>query len=132
MDTNEILVKIEPKYELGKKMLKILDRDNTLVFAFLWFYIPETNIWKLLIGSSKLQQLDMRNNYIDFYRKYKENNVAKEIGLENIIIIDKSSPLLQVLKSVVQTSSTDVNNMRITSCVFNGVVIEDALIYRMS
>lgn len=125
-------IKPEPKIEEGKELLKELDKQGLNPEVAIWFYIPESNIWRFIIGSSSFNNKTNQNIYSDFVNKYKDLSQVKNIGLENITLLPSNNDLIALLKIAIKTSSNDIGNIRFTSNVINGVLIEDALIYRIS
>lgn len=132
MDTNKMEIKPEPKIEEGKELLKELDRQGLNPEVAIWLYIPEGNNWRFIIGSTSFNNKTNQNLYSDFVNKYKDLKQVKNVGLENITLLPTNNDLIALLKIAIKTSSKDIGNIRFTSNVINGVLIEDALIYRIS
>lgn len=132
MDANKMEIKSEPKIEEGKKLLKELDSQGLNPEVAMWFYIPDGNIWRFIIGSSSFNNKTNQKIYSDFVNKYKDLKQVKNVGLENITLLPNNDDLIVLLKKAIKTSPGTINNIRFTSNVINGVLIEDALIYRIA
>lgn len=132
MDTNEMVIKPEPRIKEGKELIKELDRQGLNPEVALWFYLSESNKWRFILSSSSFKNLLGQNIYSDFIDNYRELSQVKNIGLENITLLPKNNDLIKIIKLVVSTNPKDISNIRLTSNVINGVLIEDALIYRAS
>lgn len=125
-------VKPEPKINEGRDLLIRLDRQGLKPEVALWFYIPESNIWRFIISSSSFDNKASQIYYSDFVNKYKDVEQVKSVGLENITLLPSNNDLIALMKNVIRTGPNDIGNNRFTSNVINGVLIEDAVIYRIS
>ena len=127
-----MVIKPEPRIKEGKELIKELDRQGLNPEVALWFYLSESNKWRFILSSSSFKNLLGQNIYSDFIDNYRELSQVKNIGLENITLLPKNNDLIKIIKLVVSTNPKDISNIRLTSNVINGVLIEDALIYRAS
>lgn len=125
-------VKTEPKIKEGRELLKELDRQGLEPEVALWFYIPENNVWRFIISSSSFSNKTSQFLYTDFVNKYKDLGQVKNVGLENITLLPINNNLILLLKIAIRTGSKDIGDIRFTSNVINGTLIEDAIIYRLS
>ena len=131
MDTNEVVIKTEPRIEEGKELVKALDKQGFYPEVALWFYLSDSNDWRFILSSSSFNNLK-QNIYSDFIDKYENLSQVKAIGLENITLLPSTNNLISVLKTAIKTNSKEIGNHRFTSNVINGSLIEDVLIYRLS
>lgn len=127
-----MVIKPEPKIEEGRELLKELDKQGLNPEVAIWFYISESNIWRFIISSVSFNNKTNQNIYSDFVSKYKELSQVKNVGLENITLLPSNNDLIALLKIAIRTNPGDIGDIRFTSNVINGVLIEDALIYRIS
>jgi len=125
------MVKDEPKIELGKSILEVLDKSDLEITAFFWFYLAPNNSWRLIISAKKYERKETKERYEDFIKRFGEEEAIDQIGLSNITIVSSSDGLLNVLKHAIKTKSMDISGIRFTSNMTNGVLIEDAYIYRL-
>ena len=126
-----MVIKPEPRIEEGKELVKALDKEGLYPEVALWFYLAESNNWRFILSSSSFPKSG-QNIYSDFIDKYRDLPQIKAIRLENITLLPGTDNLISMLKTAVKTNSRDIDNIRFTSNVINGVLIEDALIYRLS
>jgi len=124
------MVKPEPKIELGKDLINILDEKGINPTAFLWFYLPDGNTWRLVMSSPSLDK-DIKKAYEDFIKEFGKEVSVKAIGLSNISIVPGDNNLLRLLKTAIKTGRGSIGGVRFTSNIVNGVLIEDAYIYRL-
>lgn len=126
------MVKPELKIELGKSILSLLDQKGVCPTAFLWFYLPDNNSWRLVIASKKFDNKDQKDNYQDFIKTFGSEKSIKEVDLSNITILSGQNDLLSLLKVAIKTPHDATDGIKFTSNVINGVFIDDAYIYRLS
>ncbi len=126
------MVKSEPKIELGKTVLELLDKKGVNPSSFLWFYLSNSNSWRLVISADIYNNKDIKECYKSFIEQFGSESVVKEIGLSNITITSSSDNLLNVFKMAIRTDKKSISGIRFTSNVINGVFIEDAYVYRLS
>lgn len=127
-----MVVKPEPKIKEGRELLKELDKQGLKPEVAMWFYIPEGNIWRFIISSSSFSNKTSQILYSDFVNKYKDLEQVKSVGLENITLLPSNNDLISLFKIAIRTGPKDIGDIRFTSNVINGVLIEDAVIYRIT
>lgn len=126
------MVNSEPKIEIGKKLLELLDQKKVKPVAFLWFYLQGANSWRLFISAEAYDSANTEDNYRNFIEQFGDENTVRKIGMLNISIIPQNDGFLNLLKTAVQTDPDSIGGIRFTSSSINGVFIEDAYIYRLS
>ena len=126
------MVKEEPKIESGKNLLEVLDKGSIKIFSFFWFFLAESGSWRLIISSPDFEKFDIRKCYQDFIKDYGNNEAIKDIGISNITLLPNSNDLIKLFKIAIKTDERSISGIRFTSNVINGILIEDAYIYRLS
>ena len=102
------------------------------VSASLWFYISEINAWRLIIGTPGVRA----NGPKEAYEKIQSvvasiPDTQAKISLKDITVVDTDSdPLISLLRTLFQLPG--VNGIRFSDNVINGVLIEDAYLYRIT
>jgi hypothetical protein len=128
----EVVVKESLSSEMiaaGAELIRRLDKMRFIVSASLWFYIPEQNTWRFIIGSPEVRTRGPKQAY-----KQVQSVISKmpedqpKISLKDITVIDSNDPLISLFRGVVRT---DGEGIRFTHNVINGVSIEDAYVYRI-
>lgn len=125
------MVKLEPKIELGKLVLELLDKKNINPNVFIWFYLTNSNSWRLVISADTYNNKDIKDYYKSFIEQFGNENIIKEIGLSNITIVPDTDNLINILKMEIRTDKKSISDIRFKSNVINGVLIDDAYIYRL-
>ena len=116
----------------GAELTRRLDETRFIVSASFWFYMHETNGWRLVIATP-----EVRTNGPRWAYKRVQSVISKmpdtrsKISLKNITVVDSNDPLIKLLKVGIKTGS-GISDIRFTENVINGTLIEDAYIYRMT
>ena len=118
--------------EAGAELTRLLDQTLLVVSASLWLYIPESNIWRLIIVSPEVETSGPRK----VYQKVQPvlSQVLEEkpsIGLKDISVVENGNPLIALLRMAIRTGD-DISGMRFSKDTISGHFIEDAYIYRMT
>jgi len=116
----------------GAELTRRLDEARFNVSASLWFYIPEANAWRFIIGSPEVRINGPKKAY-----RQVQTVVSKmpedqpKISLKDITAVDSNDPLISLLRIAIKTGE-GINGIRFTHNAINGVLIEDAYIYRIT
>ncbi len=117
--------------DLGADIVRRLDEAKFAVSAAFWFYLPETNVWRFFIASPGIRLDGVKQAYKkvqSMLSTMPENN--PRIELKDISIIDSNDALVSLLKMSIRAEG--INGIRFSKNIINGVLIEDAYIYRMT
>lgn len=125
-------IKEEPKIAEGKKVLELLDKSKFKPSSFFWFYMPDSNSWRLIISSSEFDSKESKEYYSTFVENFRKEELIKTIGLENITLLPTTNNLIKLLKFAIKTGPDSISGIRFTSNTINNVFIADAYIYRIS
>jgi hypothetical protein len=114
----------------GKKLIQHLDNTAFKANSALWFYATDLNEWRLVLASEYLETHGLKEAY-SFVQKELEKLGLANIALNNIAIIGANDELIELLKRG-GLAVGGISEIRFTRNVINGVMIEDALIYRLA
>jgi hypothetical protein len=118
--------------EAGAKLTEYLDKANLMVRASLWFYLTDSNAWRMIFALPEVR--------IDGPKKVyrKVQTVLKKIprgqptiALRDITVMDNLDPLIKLFSSALKTGS-GISGIRFSKNTINGQQIEDAYIYRLA
>ena len=123
--TNEMI-------EAGADLVRRLDASPIEIHACLWHFLPEPNVWRLLIASPEVAEYGPRK----VYRKIQDvlSEIPEEepsIGLTDISAVAHDNSLVSLLSKAVRTNN-GVSGIRFSRNVIDGQYIEDAYIYRIT
>jgi len=118
--------------ETGAELTRLLDQAPLVVSASLWLYIPESNIWRLIIASPEVRTYGPKK----VYQKIQPilSQIFEEelsIGLKDISVVENNNPLIALLRMAIRTGD-GISGIRFSRNTINGHFIEDAYIYRMT
>ena len=118
--------------EAGAELTRLLDQTPLVVSASLWLYIPESNIWRLIIVSPEVETSGPRKVYQKIQPVLSQILEEKlSIGLKDISVVENNNPLIALLRMAIRTGD-GISGIRFSRNTINGHFIEDAYIYRMT
>ena len=126
----EILTK--EMIEAGADLTRRLDEAGLKVSASLWLYIPDSNLWRLIIASPAVRKDGPKK----VYRKIqsvlsKIPGDAAIIRLKEISVVEDNDPLILLLRIPLRTGD-DISGIRFSRNTINGHFIEDTYINRVT
>ena len=131
----EVLVKESISTEMiaaGERLARHLNVSELPIDALLWFYSPEENSWRYLVASPEVSRLGPKAVYQKI-RGIIEQLSDKEgeiVPWDDIFVVDSNDPFIQLLRQGIRTGD-DIAQIRFSRNVVNGVLIEDAYIYKL-
>jgi len=99
--------------------------------AAFWFYFPDLQRWKLVLAEVKLGSTGPREIYSRIQEVLSQfTQELKDLSLDSITLAKPDAPIVSLLRVAIKTGPA-ITGIRFTNNVINGVVIEDAYIYRL-
>lgn len=114
----------------GRMLIEHLDRTDFKVNSALWFYISYSSKWKLVLATDYLKEHSLKEAY-NFIQEELNKIKSANISLDNISLAKADDDLIKLLKAAIGTGP-GISEIRFTRNVINGIMIEDALIYRIT
>jgi len=117
--------------DAGANLTQLLDENNFIATASLWFFNLDSSAWRFVIASPQVDTKGTKNAY----RKVQEilltlSNGDGSIHLKDITLVSTQDPLISLLKIAIRTSKA-ISGIRFSKNLINGVLIEDAYLYRL-
>lgn len=139
MDKEELVGK---QIGAGIVLIETLDSSEFTVSAAMWFYLTETSQWRLIIASPFVEKNGPKKSY-EFIQNVLDElprNIKAALytplpdylSLNNISLVSPNNELIKLVRIAIRTDSRAYSQIRFTKNVINNVLIEDALIYRMT
>lgn len=122
---------VERDINEGKMLIQTLDVSKFQLSGALWFYLTESENWRLLLVSPLVDTAGLRSCYKVIQSVIGDMPKDFGISLENISVLSPRDRLIQLLKIAIRTGA-GISTIRFTGNSINGVFIEDALIYRLT
>jgi hypothetical protein len=131
---NELVVRdvlSEEMVVVGREFVAALDRSNLPINAALWIFIAELSMWRFLVASSQVVVRGPKEVYsrIQTILSNMPSDRAR-IAIQNISVVEPESPLVSLLSGFTSTGP-GITGIRFSQNIINGVLIEDAYIYRL-
>lgn len=115
----------------GKKLIKILDKSGFKVRSAFWLYVSELSEWSLFLASDYVDKYGQKKAY-EFIQNELLKVASIGISLSSINAVKVNDEMVNLLRMLITTEPDDLNEIRFTQNVINGVMIEDAFIYRIT
>ena len=123
--TNEMI-------EAGADLAHLLKAAPIEVIACLWHFLPEPNVWRLIVASPEVAEYGPKKVYRKIQNILSEIPEEKpSIGLTDISAVAHDNSLVSLLRKAVRTSN-GVSGIRFSRNVIDGQYIEDTYIYFIS
>ena len=114
---------VESDIEAGRDFVELLDRIAVPVVGAFWLYRPDAKRWRLVIVSNEARQGSK-----DLYLRVID--AGAKIDLTNVEFQPPETALFKALGGMVRVDG--LAEVRMQQSTFNGVYVEDALIYRLA
>lgn len=116
----------------GEALVRRLDARDVNLRSALWLYSPELEEWKLLLAVPAVADEGPRGVYQQIQHALSESGSEVDgLSLSNIRVLKPDAPLISLLRKAIHTGP-GISGIRFTNNVINGIVIEDAYIYRVA
>lgn len=131
----EVLVKESISREMisaGERLSRHLIDSGLTVDGLLWLYDPESNTWRFIVASPEVKSLGPKSVYQKLRPIVEELSQQSEeiVAWDDIFVVDSNDPLIQLLRQAI-TTGLAISGIRFSRNIVNGVLIDDAYIYRL-
>jgi hypothetical protein len=116
--------------EMGSELLKVLDEAAFPVTAAAWIYFPDVDEWRLVIRTPKAAK-DLQGALRELAAAMDaKGDLRARLDLSRVKLVPPKDKILAAMGSMVRVDG--ISNIRFSRNVINGVVVDDALIYRLA
>ncbi len=123
----EILTK--EMIQAGADLIRRLDEAHLEVNASLWLYIPDANLWRLVIASPAVTAEGPKRVYQNIQSVLSQGpDDAYKVTLSDISVVENTDPLITLFRTAVKTGM-GISGLRFSRNTINGHFIEDAYLY---
>ena len=121
---------VESEIALSRALVEFLETHGFPLKAALWVYQSDAERWRFVLCPAEQRQHPI-TFYRDFAKAINDAGISRSVlGLDQVHIIDESSPLVSMLGKVIRIEGG--GSARFTNNVINGVFLEDALIFKLA
>ena len=118
--------------EDGKRLIERLDRVGLIVDAALWFYFSESEEWRLVIATPKVDTEGPRSAYAKIAEAIAAIGEPFSIDLSQITAVSPHHPIVTSLRKFFVTRKNAILGNKINKLVLDDIYFEDAYMYRSS
>jgi hypothetical protein len=116
--------------EMGSELLKVLDEAAFPVTAAAWIYFPDVDEWRLVVRTPKAEK-DLQGALRELAAAMDaKGDLRVRLDLSRVKLVPPKDKILAAMGSMVRVDG--ISNVRFSRNVINGMVIDDALIYRLA
>ena len=116
----------------GAELLQALDKAGLAPDAAFWFYFSDVNAWELVLAELMVGPRGPREVYKQIQRTLGAlSDKIKTLSLADVVVAKPDAPIVSVLERAVRTGP-GIGGIRFSQNVIDGVLIEDAYIYRLA
>ncbi len=131
----ELLVKESISRDMisaGERLARHLSDSDIPIDALLWLYTPESNEWRFLVASPEVKTNGPKKVYEKVRSKLEQmpGTDGQGVAWSDIGVVDSTDPIISLLRRAVTTGQA-ISGIRFSRNVVNGVLIEDAYIYKL-
>ena len=114
--------------EFGSELINSLDIANVKTCLIMWNYYTDTRKWKLIISINDLRTKGPKF-YYSLIQKILKKNSSILLSLDDIVLLKSNEPIVEAINSIVESGINKIQ-LHLSETVFNGIMIDDAFVYR--
>jgi hypothetical protein len=117
--------------DAGRKLTLLLEDRQVIVSASLWFYLSESNVWRLMIASPVVSTSGPKELYEDIHTLISEApDTFGDITLLDISVVEPNNAVVSALGKVLKLQ--EIGGVRFSKNTVSGLFIEDVYIYKLT
>ena len=123
-------VLVDADVEMGRELLRILDEIEFPVTAAAWIFFPDIEEWRLVIRTPKAEK-NLQQALLELAVSLDQRgDLRKRLDLSRVKLVPPKDKMLAAMGRVVRVDGN--STIRFTRNLIDGVLIDDALIYRLA
>jgi hypothetical protein len=121
---------VDADVEMGRELLRILDEAEFPVTAAAWIFFPDVEEWRLVIRTPKAEK-NLQQALLELAVSLdRRGDLRRRLDLSRVKLVPPQDKMLAAMGRVVKVEGT--SSIRFSRNVVDGVLIDDALIYRLA
>jgi len=121
---------VEKDINEGQRLIVALDKAGFQTKAAFWYYLTDSDEWRLFIGTPIEEQFGPIKAYGIIQNEIEKLSPPIELSLKDISVLGSNDELISLLRIAVRTGP-GISGIRFTRNVINNKFIDDAYIYRI-
>ena len=114
---------VDAEVDQGRDFVRLLDKIGVTVKGAFWLYYPDSDRWKLTIVTPDAER-GTRGLYV------RALDAKADIDLSRVEFVPMGVPVFKALSGLIRIEG--VSTTRLSQVTFNGVYVDDALVYRLA
>ena len=123
---------VSPDIQKGEAVVRALDEAGLEVRAASWLRLAEAPDWRLVLAMPLVDKEGPRAGYGAIRKTLARPPGRVEVPLGMISVIGLKDPLYRLLRRLVKTARKAIADIRVSDNIVDGVLVQDAYIYRSS
>lgn len=116
--------------QMGRDLIKILDEAGFAVTGAAWIYAPDIEEWRLRIRTPRAKT-DLLEALLELaHAADAKGDLRARLDLSRVKLVPPDDKMLAAIGSMVRVDG--LSNVKFNRNVINGILIDDALIYRLA
>ncbi|OCK53675.1 hypothetical protein [Bradyrhizobium sp. LMTR 3] len=123
-------VLVDADVSMGRELVRILDEASFPVTGAAWIFFPDVEEWRLVIRTPKAEK-NLQQALLEIAVALdNRGDLRRRLDLSRVKLVPPADKMLAAMGSVVRADG--ISTIRFSRNVVNGVLIDDALIYRLA
>ncbi|TAI63001.1 hypothetical protein [Bradyrhizobium sp. Leo170] len=123
-------VLVDADVDMGGELVRILDEAKFPVTGAAWIFFPDVGEWRLVIRTPKAEK-NLQQALLEIAVALdNRGDLRKRLDLSRVKVVPPKDKMLAAMGSVVRVDG--ISTVRFSRNVIDGVLIDDALIYRLA
>lgn len=121
---------VDADVDMGRELIRILDEASFPVTGAAWIFFPDVEEWRLVIRTPKAEK-NLQQALLEIAVALdSQGDLRKRLDLSRVKLVPPKDRMLAAMGSVVRADG--LSTIRFSRNIVNGVLIDDALIYRLA
>lgn len=121
---------VDADVDMGREFIRILDEASFPVTGAAWIFFPDVEEWRLVIRTPKAEK-NLQQALLEIAVALdSQGDLRKRLDLSRVKLVPPKDRMLAAMGSVVRADG--LSTIRFSRNIVNGVLIDDALIYRLA
>ena len=123
-------VLVDADVEMGRELLRILDEAIFPVTAAAWIFFPDVEEWRLVVRTPKAEK-NLQQALLELAVLLDQRgDLRKRLDLSRVKLVPPKDKMLAAMGRIVKVEG--ISSIRFSRNMIDGVLIDDALIYRLA